>query len=126
MRPVQDIAMHEGGAAVAGVALRALWGKQPGFGWLGTAGLLAAGLFGDAFIRDRNMRRALEGVSAGSAAILAWAASEKFIFGNTGVPIPARYGQGAFSNRPQPALYGGGARGGVPMINPIPENARRY
>lgn len=124
MRPVQDIAMHEGGAAVAGVALRALWGKQPGFGWLGTAGLLLAGLVGENFVRDRNMRRSLEGVSAGSAAILAWAGSEKFIFGNTAVAIPARYAGG---NYPQRALTGGvGARGGAPMFNPIPQNAERY
>lgn len=127
MRPVQDIMMHEGGAAVAGVALRAIWNRGPQWGWLGTGALLLVGIGADNFVRSLPMRRALEGVSAAAAANLGWSVAEKYIFGGGGVAIPARYaGQGYLQAPAQRALMGGFARGGVPMNTPIPENARRY
>ena len=115
MRPLGDIAMHEGGAAVAGAGLRFAWSKGPMWGYLSTAGVVVAGLLGEQFIRSTSTRRALEGVAAGGAAIAGWIATEKFVFKGTLPAMPAhlmqRY-QESLAGRQMRAL---GAPAGAPI-----------
>lgn len=126
MRPLNDIMMHEGGAAVAGVGLRAAWSRGPMWGYIGTAAVVVGGLLADQFVRSPSSRRALEGVAAGGAAIAGWVAAEKLIFKGGSAPIPSRLMQ-----RYQEALHHNQLRAlapgaGVPFPVQDPLLARNY
>ena len=70
MRPVNDILMHEGGAAVAGAGLRVSWSRGPMWGYISTAAVVIGGLLADQFVRSPSSRRAIEGVAAGVHSVI--------------------------------------------------------